>query len=94
LAEAGEAERGKNRAPKGAILVMSERIARAPGALGGKNVSQCQQPARETYNGAVFEFKKEIPVYTRSMYYRYGKLSWWRPFGVTSTRDSTWNPCA
>ena len=47
---------------KGAILVMSVRIARASGALGGNNVSQCQQSAKEAYNAAVFEFKKEIPV--------------------------------
>jgi hypothetical protein len=49
------------------MLVISVRIARAQGALGGKTFSQCQQPAREAYNGAVFEFKKEIPGYSIAM---------------------------
>lgn len=52
----------KNRAQKGAILVISLRIARTPEALGGENVSEGRQPAREAYNCAVLEFKKEIPA--------------------------------
>lgn len=51
----------QKRTQKGANLVMSVRIARAPGDYKEKPVFQSHEQAGEAYTGAVFESKKEIP---------------------------------